>query len=131
MSYIRDCEDIIKMIIEADFEIVAMKMTKLSREEASVFYAVHKEKFFFEELLEYITSGPIVVLALKKDDAVENFRALIGATDPTAAAEGTIRKRFGESKSYNAVHGSDSDENAAIELSIMFEHCDFMDCCGM
>lgn len=122
--------DIVKMIADAGFEIIGMRMTKLSKEKASVFYSVHKERPFFKDLLEYITSGPIVLIALTKENAVEEFRKLIGSTDPLTADEGTIRKCFGESKSINAVHGSDSDENAAIELSIMFERCELMDCCG-
>ncbi len=122
--------DIIKMIIEDEFKIIGMKMTRLNREKASVFYSVHKERSFFNELLDYMTSGPIILIALSKENAVENLRALIGSTDPATAAEGTIRKKYGENKSFNAVHGSDSDENAAIELSIMFERCDLMDCCG-
>lgn len=121
--------DIIKSIVDADFEIVGMKMTKLSKEKASVFYGVHKDKPFYSELIEYITSGPIVVIALKKENAVEEFRKLLGATDPNLAEEGTLRKKFGENKSINAVHGSDSDENAAIEISIMFEKCELMNCC--
>lgn len=123
--------DIIKMIADANFDIIGMRMTKLSKEKASVFYSIHKGKPFYDDLLVYITSGPIVIIALQKENAVEEFRKLIGSTDPANADEGTIRKRFGESKSINAVHGSDSDENAAIELSIMFERCELMDCCGM
>ena len=120
---------IINIICEANFKIIGMKMTRLSREKASVFYAVHKERPFFNELLDYITSGDIVVIALEKENAVEEFRKLIGATDPAAAADGTIRKLYGTSKSYNAVHGSDSNENAAIELSIMFDRGQLADCC--
>jgi len=103
----------------------------LTKEKASVFYAVHKGKPFYNDLIEYITSGPIVVLALQKENAVEEFRKLLGPTDPNEASEGTLRKKYGENKSINAVHGSDCDENAAIELSIMFEKCEMMDCCGM
>lgn len=123
--------DIIKDIINADFEIIGLKMTKLSTEKASVFYGIHKGKPFYDDLIQYITSGPIVIIALKKENAVEEFRKLLGPTDPLQAGEGTLRKKYGENKSINAVHGSDSDENAAIELSIMFEKCEMMDCCGV
>ena len=106
---------IIDMIIQAGFEIKAMKLTQLSREQAEKFYEVHAERPFYGELVEYMTSGPIVAAILEKDNAVADFRALIGATDPAEAAEGTIRKYYAESKGRNAVHGSDSDENAIIE----------------
>ncbi len=106
---------IIDMIIQAGFEVKAMKYTRLSEDQAKEFYAVHKERPFFGELVEYMTSGPIVAAILEKDNAVEDFRALIGATDPAEAADGTIRKLYAESKGRNAVHGSDSDENAGIE----------------
>lgn len=111
---------IMDMIIAAGFSIKAMKYTRLSRKEAESFYAVHKERPFFGELVEYMTSGPIVAAILEKENAVEDFRALIGATDPAEAKEGTIRKKYAESKAKNAVHGSDSDENAAIECSFHF-----------
>lgn len=104
----------------AGFEIVAMKKTRLSEERAGTFYEVHKERPFYGELVEYMSSGPIVAAILKKDNAVLDFRTLIGATDPTEAAEGTIRKEFAESKAKNAVHGSDSDENAVIEGDFFF-----------
>lgn len=123
--------DIIKSIVDANFEIIGLKMTRLSKEKASIFYAVHKGKPFYNNLIEYITSGPIVVIALQKENAVEEFRKLLGPTDPNEASEGTLRKKYGENKSINAVHGSDCDENAALELSIMFEKCEMMDCCGM
>ena len=106
---------IIDMIIGAGFEIKAMKFTKLSTEQAQKFYEVHAERPFYGELVEYMTSGPIVAAILEKDNAVADFRTLIGATDPAEAAEGTIRKSYAENKGRNAVHGSDSDENAAIE----------------
>lgn len=106
---------IIDMIIGAGFEIKAMKFTKLSTEQAQKFYEVHAERPFYGELVEYMTSGPIVAAILEKDNAVADFRTLIGATDPAEAAEGTIRKAYAENKGRNAVHGSDSDENAAIE----------------
>ena len=111
---------IIDKIIEAGFTIKAMKWTKLSKEEAGRFYAVHAERSFFGELVEYMTSGPIVAAILEKDNAVEDFRTLIGATDPQKAAEGTIRRMFAQSIAANAVHGSDSDENALIEGAFYF-----------
>jgi nucleoside-diphosphate kinase len=111
---------IIDMIINAGFTIKAMKLTRLSEERAKEFYAVHAERPFYGELVEYMSSGPIVAAILEKDNAVEDFRALIGATDPAEAAEGTIRKYYAESKGRNAVHGSDSDENAAIECAFHF-----------
>jgi nucleoside-diphosphate kinase len=106
---------ILDMIIQAGFQIKAMKYTRLSEEQAKKFYEVHAERPFYGELVEYMTSGPIVAAILEKENAVADFRALIGATDPAEAAEGTIRKAFAESKGRNAVHGSDSDENAEIE----------------
>jgi nucleoside-diphosphate kinase len=111
---------ILDKIIEAGFTIKAMKWTKLSKEEAGRFYAVHAERPFFGELVEYMTSGPIVAAILEKDNAVEDFRTLIGATDPQKAAEGTIRRMFAQSIAANAVHGSDSDENALIEGAFYF-----------
>ncbi|MFY8138434.1 MAG: nucleoside-diphosphate kinase [Flavobacteriales bacterium] len=111
---------ILDKIIEAGFTIKAMKWTKLSKEEAGRFYAVHSERPFFGELVEYMTSGPIVAAILEKDNAVEDFRTLIGATDPQKAAEGTIRRMFAQSIAANAVHGSDSDENALIEGAFYF-----------
>ncbi len=111
---------IIDMIIQAGFSIKAMKFTRLTEEQAKKFYEVHAERPFYGELVEYMTSGPIVAAILEKDNAVADFRALIGATDPAEAAEGTIRKYYAESKGRNAVHGSDSDENAAIEGKFHF-----------
>jgi len=111
---------IIEMIIDAGFEIKAMKLTHLNESEAKEFYAVHKERPFYGELVEYMTSGPIVAAILEKDNAVADFRKLIGATDPAEAEEGTIRKKYAESKAKNAVHGSDSDENAEIESNFHF-----------
>lgn len=111
---------ILKMINDAGFKIVAMKYTQLSKEQAGAFYEVHKERPFYGELVEYMSSGPIVAAILEKDNAVEDFRALIGATNPAEAAEGTIRKIYAESISANAVHGSDSDENAKIEGDFHF-----------
>jgi len=111
---------IIDMIIQAGFQVKAMKLTQLTTEQAQKFYEVHAERPFYGELVEYMTSGPIVAAVLEKDNAVADFRALIGATDPAEAAEGTIRKYYAESKGRNAVHGSDSDENAEIEGKFHF-----------
>lgn len=111
---------IIDMILNAGFEIKAMKYTQLTEDQAKKFYEVHSERPFYGELVEYMTSGPIVAAILEKDNAVADFRALIGATDPSEAAEGTIRKAYAESKAKNAVHGSDSDENAEIEGKFHF-----------
>ena len=111
---------ILDMITEAGFEIKAMKYTKLSQKQAEDFYAVHAERPFYGELVSYMTSGPIVAAILEKDNAVADFRTLIGATDPAEAVEGTVRKAYAESKGRNAVHGSDSDENADIEGKFHF-----------
>lgn len=111
---------ILKMINEAGFRIVAMKYTRLSKETAGKFYAVHKERPFYGELVDYMSSGPIVAAVLSKNNAVADFRTLIGATDPTKADEGTIRKIYAKSIAANAIHGSDSDENAKIEASFFF-----------
>lgn len=111
---------VLAMMNEAGFRIVAMKYTQLSAEQAGLFYEVHKERPFYGELVEYMSSGPIVAAILEKDNAVADFRGLIGATDPAEAEEGTIRAKFAESKAKNAVHGSDSDENAEIEGSFFF-----------
>lgn len=111
---------ILDQIIKAGFSIKAMKLTALSAEKAGEFYAVHKERPFYNDLVKFMSSGPIVAAILEKDNAVEEFRKLIGATDPKKADEGTIRNRFAESIEANAVHGSDSDENAAIEGSFFF-----------
>ena len=111
---------IIDMIIQAGFEIKAMKYTRLTEEQAKKFYEVHAERPFYGELVEYMTSGPMIAAILEKDNAVADFRTLIGATDPAEAADGTIRKLYAESKAKNAVHGSDSDENAEIEGKFHF-----------
>ena len=111
---------ILNQITEAGFRISAMKLTQLSTADARAFYAVHAERPFFGELVEFMTSGPIVAAVLEKDNAVEDFRTLIGATNPAEAAEGTIRARFAKSIGENAVHGSDSDENAQIEGDFHF-----------
>lgn len=111
---------ILDMIMANGFRVVALKYTRLSPQEAGAFYEVHKERPFYGELVEYMASGPIYAAILEKANAVEDFRNLIGATDPAQAAEGTIRKRFAESKAKNAVHGSDSDANALIEGHFFF-----------
>ncbi|NJN28346.1 MAG: nucleoside-diphosphate kinase [Cyclobacteriaceae bacterium] len=111
---------ILKMIEEAGFRIVAMKMVKLTKERAGQFYAVHSQRPFYESLCNYMSSGHIVAAVLEKDNAVADFRKLIGATNPAEAAEGTIRKRYAKSLESNAVHGSDSDENAEIEANFYF-----------
>jgi nucleoside-diphosphate kinase len=111
---------ITEKINAAGFRIVAMEMTRLSKNDAQEFYAIHKERPFYGELVEYMTSGPIVAAILEKENAVADFRTLIGATNPDEAAEGTIRKLYAESIAANAIHGSDSDENAANEGNFFF-----------
>lgn len=111
---------IIKMMEEAGFKIVAMKRTRMTAEVAGQFYAVHSERPFYADLCAYMSSGPIVAMILEKDNAVADFRTLIGATDPTKAEKGTIRNLFAKSIEANAVHGSDSDENAEIEGNFFF-----------
>lgn len=111
---------IIQQIEEAGFRIVAIKKLHLTPEEAGKFYEVHKERPFYGELCEYMSSNSIIPMILEKENAVEDFRKLIGVTDPAKAAEGTIRKRFARSLASNAIHGSDSDENAAIEGAFFF-----------
>lgn len=111
---------ILKMIEEAGFKLVTMKITRLTEAAAGKFYAVHQERPFYKDLCAYMSSGPIIAAILEKDNAVVDFRKLIGATNPADAAEGTIRKLYATSIEANAVHGSDSDENAAIEGSFFF-----------
>ena len=111
---------ILAKITAAGFKIVAMKYTQLSRRDAREFYAIHKDRPFFDELIQFMTRGPIVSAILEKDNAVEDFRALIGATNPAEAAEGTIRKLYATDIGENAIHGSDSDENAGIEGAFHF-----------
>lgn len=111
---------IIDIILEKGYKIVALKYTRLSMENASEFYDIHAERPFFNDLVEFMTSGPIYAAILEKDNAVEDFRDLIGATNPAEAAEGTIRNMFAKSIDANAVHGSDSDENAAREGDFFF-----------
>lgn len=115
---------IIKMIEEAGFDIKAMRLTRLTEDLAGKFYAVHKERPFYNDLISYMSSGPIIAMILEKDNAVEDFRKLIGATDPAKADEGTIRNLFASSIEANAIHGSDSDENAQIEGSFFFSEFD-------
>ena len=111
---------ILDKIIREGFRVVSLKMTKLSTEKAGEFYAVHKERPFYGELVEFMSSGPIIAAILEKENAVASFRKLIGATNPAQADEGTIRKLFATSVGENAVHGSDSDENALIEGNFFF-----------
>ena len=111
---------IIHMIEEGGFRILAMKKVQLSAERAGDFYAVHKDRPFYDELVSYMSGGPIIAAILEKDNAVADFRTLIGATNPSEAAEGTIRKKYATSLGENAVHGSDSDENANIEAEFHF-----------
>jgi nucleoside-diphosphate kinase len=111
---------ILNMITEGGFKIVSLKLTQMTVADAQHFYAIHNERPFFGELVEFMSRGPIVAAILEKDNAVEDFRTLIGATNPEQAAEGTIRKKYAKSIGENAVHGSDSDENAAIESAFHF-----------
>ena len=111
---------ILEKITSAGFKIIAMKYTQLGRRDAEEFYAIHKERPFFADLVQFMTRGPIVSAILEKENAVEDFRALIGATNPAEAAEGTIRRLYARDIGENAVHGSDSDENAAIEGAFHF-----------
>lgn len=116
----RNIGSILEKITASGFRIVALKLTQMTKADAEAFYEVHKERPFYGELVEYMTRGPIVAAILEKDNAVEDFRTLIGATNPAEAAEGTIRKLYAASIGENAVHGSDSDENAAIESVFHF-----------
>lgn len=112
--------EIIATITQAGFKVLAFQKMKLTPEQAGAFYEVHKERPFYGELVNFMCSGPIVPIALEKENAVADFRTLIGATDPAEAAEGTIRKLFATSKGENAIHGSDSDENAKNEIAFFF-----------
>jgi nucleoside-diphosphate kinase len=118
--------NILQMITDAGFTIKALKMRRLTTEQAKKFYEVHNERPFYMELVEYMTSGPIVAAILEKENAVADFRELIGATDPAQAAPNTIRAKYAESKAKNAVHGSDSDENAAIECAFHFSNTEIV-----
>jgi len=111
---------IIQQIEEAGFKIIALKKIKLSPEEAGKFYEVHRERPFFQSLCDYMSSNHIIPMVLEKENAMEDFRTLIGATNPANAAEGTIRQRFAKSIEANAIHGSDSNENAALEAAFFF-----------
>ncbi len=119
---------ILKMINEAGFRIIAMKLTQLSIQQAEQFYAIHRSKPFYESLVEFMSSGPIVAAILEKENAVEDYRELIGATNPAKAAEGTIREKYAESLEMNAVHGSDSNENAEIEADFFFAKSERVGC---
>jgi nucleoside-diphosphate kinase len=118
--------EIVAMITKAGFKINGLKLTSISKAQAGAFYAVHKERSFYGELVDYMTSGPIVPIALEKENAVEDFRKLIGATDPTKAEDGTVRKLYGKGIEANAIHGSDSDENAAIETAFFFSSAEIV-----
>tara|TARA_Y100000385_G_scaffold163382_1_gene169324 strand:- start:242 stop:658 length:417 start_codon:yes stop_codon:yes gene_type:complete len=111
---------IISMIEDGGFRVVSLKKVQLSKQRAGEFYAVHKERPFYQELVDYMSGGPIIAAVLEKDNAVADFRELIGATNPADAAEGTIRKKYATSLAENAVHGSDSDDNAKIEANFHF-----------
>ena len=113
---------ILNMIEAAGFKIIALKYKRMTRDEAEKFYSIHSDKPFFNDLVSFMTRGPIVAAALEKDNAVDAFRTLIGSTDPNEAEEGTIRKKYAKSKGENAVHGSDSDDNAEIEISFHFDN---------
>lgn len=117
---------IIQKMLDGGFQIRALKMLHMTLKEAQGFYAVHRERPFFPGLTEFMSSGPCVVLVLEKDGAVKAWRALMGATDPAKADEGTIRKEFGSSVGENATHGSDSDENAAIEIAYFFSQIEIV-----
>jgi len=121
---------VVSHIQDAGFKVLGMKMVRLTKDSAGGFYEIHKERPFYNELLEYMTSGPCVPIALEKENAVEEFRKLIGATDPSKAAEGTIRKMYAENIEQNIVHGSDSDENAAKEISHFFTRKELLDING-
>ncbi len=121
---------VISHIQEAGFKILGLKMVRLNNESAKGFYEVHKERPFFNDLIKYMTSGPCVPIVLEKENAVEEFRKLIGATDPSKADEGTIRKLYAENIQENIVHGSDSDENAAKEISHFFSRKELLEING-
>jgi len=112
---------ILNMIESAGFRIIALKYKRMNKVEAERFYSIHSDKPFFADLVNFMTRGPIIAAALEKENAVEEFRLLIGSTDPSEALEGTIRKKFAKSKGENAVHGSDSNENASIEIDFHFD----------
>ena len=120
-----NCGAIIGRIEKAGFSILGMKLTRLSREQAGQFYEIHKERPFYPSLCNYMSSGKIIAMVLRKSNAVEDFRKLIGATNPAMAEEGTIRKMFAKSIESNAVHGSDSDQNALKEASFFFSELEY------
>lgn len=128
-----DCIDrrlmgkVLERIEQAGFEILAMKMVRLTKDTAGAFYAVHRERSFYNNLVHFMSSGKTVVMALEKENAIAEFRKLIGATDPTEAKEGTIRKDFAESKQNNIVHGSDSPETAEVEISFFFSEKELLE----
>ncbi|BDQ02423.1 MAG: nucleoside-diphosphate kinase [Ignavibacterium sp.] len=119
--------EIISMITKAGFKVKALKMVHLTVNQAKSFYEVHKERPFYNDLVEYMTSGPCVPIALEKENAVEDYRKLIGATDPAQAEEGTVRKLYARNKQFNAVHGSDSDENAEKEIAFFFSRQELLE----
>ncbi|MBQ1925745.1 MAG: nucleoside-diphosphate kinase [Proteobacteria bacterium] len=113
--------------IEAHFKIVAMRKLQLTHAQAAAFYAVHAGKPFYNDLVDFMTSGPVVVMCLEGEDAITGYRTLMGATNPEKAAEGTLRKKYATSMSHNAVHGSDAPETAAVEVAFFFPGCDLID----
>ncbi len=117
---------ILQMILDKGFKVCGMRMAQLSENEAGKFYEVHKERPFYKDLVSFMISGPVVLIALEKENAVVDYRTLIGATDPAEAAEGTIRKLFASSKGENAVHGSDSPENGAAEVAFFFRESELV-----
>ncbi|HET54849.1 MAG TPA: nucleoside-diphosphate kinase [Ignavibacteria bacterium] len=121
---------VVSHIQEAGFKVIGMKMVRLTKDSAGGFYEIHKERPFYNDLLSYMTSGPCVPIALEKENAVEDFRKLIGATDPSKAEEGTIRKMYADNIERNIVHGSDSDENAAKEISHFFTRKELLEING-
>jgi nucleoside-diphosphate kinase len=118
--------EIVSKITQAGFKINGIKLIKLSEKQAGAFYEIHKERPFYGELIEYMTSGPVVPISLEKENAVEDFRKLIGATNPAEAEDGTIRKLYGAGIEANAIHGSDSDENATIETNFFFSRSELV-----
>ena len=120
--------DIISRIEKAGFDIIALKMVRLSKDDAKRFYLVHKDRPFYGELVDYMTSGKVVAMVLQKENCVEDFRKFIGATDPSKAEDGTIRKDYGTSIQFNCIHASDSDENAQIESSFFFATREIIGC---
>jgi nucleoside-diphosphate kinase len=122
---------VIDRLLEAGFSIMALKMVKLTRESAGAFYAVHKERAFYQDLLEFMTERPVIVMVLQKKDAVADLRTVIGATDPQEAENGTIRKVYAENKQRNIIHASDSPENAGKEITFFFSHIELIDATGV